>query len=133
MQTPILSMLHRLTGSERYQWSEGLEFKEVMSVTRASGGVANNIIPGRFDLNVNYRFSPDRSMDEAVAHLAEVCAGADEFEVVDSAPAAYPEVSHPLFQRLIATAGTPLAHNQGLTYVAQLAERGKTGIYFAPG
>ncbi|MFZ0015453.1 MAG: M20/M25/M40 family metallo-hydrolase, partial [Acidimicrobiia bacterium] len=28
----------------------GLEFKEVMSVTRANGGVANNIIPGRFDL-----------------------------------------------------------------------------------
>ena len=34
---------------------EGLPFKEVISVTRASGGVANNIIPSRFDLNVNYR------------------------------------------------------------------------------
>jgi succinyl-diaminopimelate desuccinylase len=112
---------------------EGLEFKEVMSVTRASGGVANNIIPGRFDLNVNYRFSPDRSMEEAVANLAVMCSGADEFEVVDAAPAAYPEVSHPLFQRLIATAGTPLAHKQGWTDVAQLAERGIPGINFGPG
>lgn len=112
---------------------EGLEFKEVMSVTRASGGVANNVIPGRFDLNVNYRFSPDRDVDEAVARLREVCTTADEFEVIDTAPAAYPEVSHPLFQRLVATAGGVLSHKQGWTDVAQLAARGVPGINFGPG
>lgn len=112
---------------------EGLEFKEVMSVTRASGGVANNIIPGRFDLNVNYRFSPDRTTGEAVEHLREVCAVADEFVVSDSAPAAYPETSHPLFQRLIEASGTAVAHKQGWTDVAQLAERGIPGINFGPG
>lgn len=112
---------------------EGLEFKEVMSVTRAVGGVANNIIPGRFDLNVNYRFSPDRTTEQAVARLRDVCSTADEFEVVDTAPAAYPETSHPLFQRLIETAGTGVAHKQGWTDVAQLAERGIPGINFGPG
>lgn len=112
---------------------EGLEFKEVMSVTRASGGVANNIIPGRFDLNVNYRFSPDRSIDEAEARLRDVCSAADDIEVVDRAPAAYPEVSHPLFQRLIAASGGLVAHKQGWTDVAQLAKRGIPGINFGPG
>jgi len=112
---------------------EGLEFKEVMSVTRANGGIANNIIPGRFDLNVNYRFSPDRTIDDAVARLSEVCATADEIEIVDRAPAAYPEVTHPLFQRLIDTAGTGVAHKQGWTDVAQLAQRGIPGINFGPG
>ncbi len=112
---------------------EGLDFKEVMSVTRAHGGVANNIIPGRFDLNVNYRFSPDRTTDEAIARINEICSEADEFEVVDVAPAAYPEMSHPLFQKLIATAATPVAHKQGWTDVAQLAERGIPGINFGPG
>lgn len=112
---------------------EGLEFKEVMSVTRANGGVANNIIPGRFDLNVNYRFSPDRTTEEAVERLREVCSEADEFEVVDVAPAAYPETSHPLFQSLIDTAGTDVSHKQGWTDVAQLAERGIPGINFGPG
>jgi succinyl-diaminopimelate desuccinylase len=112
---------------------EGLQFKEVISVTRATGGVANNIIPGRFDLNVNYRFSPDRTTEEAMARLGEVCAEADEFQVVDVAPAAYPEISHPLFQRLIETAATGVAHKQGWTDVAQLAQRGVPAINFGPG
>lgn len=112
---------------------EGLAFKEVMSVTRAHGGVAHNIIPGRFELNVNYRFSPDRTPDEAITHLREVCSMADEFQVADVAPAAYPEVSHPLFQRLIEAAGGVVSHKQGWTDVAQLAERGIAGINFGPG
>jgi succinyl-diaminopimelate desuccinylase len=112
---------------------EGLEFKEVMSVTRAHGGVANNIIPGRFELNVNYRFSPDRTIDEAIDRMRTVCEMADEFEVADAAPAAYPEVSHPLFQKLIEAAGGVVSHKQGWTDVAQLAERGIPGINFGPG
>lgn len=112
---------------------EGLEFKEVISVTRATGGVANNIIPSRFDLNVNYRFSPDRTTEEAIARLAGLCASADDFEVVDTAPAAYPEISHPLFQALIEATGGVVSHKQGWTDVAQLAARGIPGINFGPG
>ncbi|HJS71435.1 MAG TPA: succinyl-diaminopimelate desuccinylase [Acidimicrobiia bacterium] len=112
---------------------EGLEFKEVVSVTRAGGGVANNIIPSRFDLNVNYRFSPDRTEEQAIAHLRLVCEDADEFEVADSAPAAYPHMSHPLFQQLAEKAGAPVSHKQGWTDVAQLAQRGIPAINFGPG
>ncbi len=112
---------------------EGLEFREVMSVTRASGGVANNVIPARFELNVNYRFAPDRSLEEAVLHLRDVCSGADGLEVSDSAPAAYPETSHPLFQALAEASGGVVASKQGWTDVAQLAQRGIPGVNFGPG
>lgn len=112
---------------------EGLQFKEVMSVTRASGGVANNIIPSRFDLNVNYRFSPDRTIDDAIARLRSLCDGADEFEVADTAPAAYPQLDHPLFQVLAESADASISHKQGWTDVAQLAERGIPGVNFGPG
>jgi succinyl-diaminopimelate desuccinylase len=112
---------------------EGLEFKEVISVTRAEGGVANNIIPARFELNVNYRFSPDRSTEEAVDRLRELCSDADEFEVADTAPAAYPEISHPLFQVLAETADAGIGHKQGWTDVAQLAQRGIPAVNFGPG
>lgn len=128
---PFLTMMDGL--EPEVHSIEGLDFKEVMSVTRATGGVANNIIPGRFDLNVNYRFSPDRTMAEAVSRLQEVCAEADEVEVVDRAPAAYPETSHGLFRRLIESAGTAVSHKQGWTDVAQLAERGIPAINFGPG
>lgn len=112
---------------------EGLQFKEVVSVTRALGGVANNVIPARFDLNVNYRFSPDRTTEEAIARLQELCVLADDFEVVDTAPAAYPETSHPLFQVLADSADAAISHKQGWTDVAQMAERGIPAVNFGPG
>jgi len=112
---------------------EGLPFEEVISVTRAAGGVANNIIPSRFELNVNYRFSPDRSLEEAIEHLRDVCSEADDFEVFDSAPAAYPEASHPLLIKLAEVSGNKISHKQGWTDVAQLAQRGVPGVNFGPG
>lgn len=112
---------------------EGLQFKEVISVTRASGGVASNVIPSRFDLNVNYRFSPDRSPEDAISRLRALCAVADEVTVEDTAPAAYPEVSHPLFQALAEAANAAISHKQGWTDVAQMAERGIPAVNFGPG
>lgn len=112
---------------------EGLQFKEVISVTRASGGVANNVVPARFDLNVNYRFSPDRTLDDAIARLRDLCSAADDFAVADTAPAAYPEVSHPLFQVLAESAEAGMSHKQGWTDVARLVERGIPAVNFGPG
>lgn len=112
---------------------EGLPFKEVISITKASGGVANNIIPALFEMNVNYRFSPDRNTEEAVARLEEVCAMADGIEVVDAAPAAYPHVDHPIFKALAEAADAEIAHKQGWTDVAQLVQRGVPAVNFGPG
>jgi len=112
---------------------EGLEFKEVVSVTRAHGGVANNIIPSRFELNVNYRFAPDRTVGEAVERLRAICAEADGFKIADAAAGAFPEASHPLFRALGEAAGGAVSHKQGWTDVAQLAERGMPAVNFGPG
>ena len=128
---PFLTKIHSLEPEPHVV--EDLEFKEVVSVTRASGGVANNIIPGRFELNVNYRFAPDRTLEEAIHRLRELCSDADVFEIADSAPAAYPEVSHPLFQELAAVSGGVIASKQGWTDVAQLAQRGIPAVNLGPG
>lgn len=127
----FLTMIHGL--QPEVHEIEGLQFKEVISVTRASGGMANNVIPARFDLNINYRFSPDRTTDEAVDRLQYLCAAADSFEIADTAPAAYPEATHPLFQELATAAGAETSHKQGWTDVAQLAARGISGVNFGPG
>ena len=127
----FLTMVHGL--QPEVHEIEGLQFKEVISVTRAAGGMANNVIPARFDLNVNYRFSPDRTTEDAIERLQYMCATADVFEVADTAPAASPEASHPLFQELATAAGAEISHKQGWTDVAQLAERGIPGVNFGPG
>lgn len=112
---------------------DGLEFFEVMSVTRAVGGVANNVIPGRFDLNVNYRFAPDRSTDEATEELARVCADADVVAITDAAPAALPDVSHGLFSALARAGSAKVTPKQGWTDVAQFASHGVPAVNFGPG
>ena len=126
--------LYRMDGMEPEDHViEGLVFREVTSVTKAAGGVASNVIPSRFELNVNYRFAPDRSTAEAVTHLTQICAMADEFEVVDVAPGGSVDVGHPLFQSLIAASGAAVVGKQGWTDVAQLSEMGIPAVNFGPG
>jgi succinyl-diaminopimelate desuccinylase len=111
----------------------GLEFLEVISVTTAHGGIARNVIPGEFVMNVNYRFAPDRDPDDALARLHEVCSGADRVEVTDLAPAGAVDLDHPLFRSLIEQTRAPLQGKQGWTDVAQLSAAGIPAINFGPG
>jgi succinyl-diaminopimelate desuccinylase len=112
---------------------DGLEYREVLSVTKAVGGIATNIIPATFDLNLNYRFNPGRSVDEAIAELRSVCADADEVEIVDTAPAGPVDASHPLVAALESASGAALAAKQGWTDVARLGVHGIPAVNFGPG
>jgi len=111
----------------------GLEFKEVMSVTRASSGIANNIIPASFDCNVNYRFAPDKTVDQAKAQLAEALAGADEYTITDAAPAGAVAASNHHVQRLASLTGAEERPKQGWTDAARLSQRGIPAINYGPG
>ncbi|HWL48694.1 MAG TPA: peptidase dimerization domain-containing protein, partial [Acidimicrobiia bacterium] len=102
-------------------------------VTAAHGGVARNVIPGEFVMNINYRFAPDRSHDAAVARLHEVCGSADRVEVTDLAPAGSVDTDHLLFQALIENTGAPLRAKQGWTDVAQLSAADIAAVNFGPG
>jgi succinyl-diaminopimelate desuccinylase len=95
--------------------------------------VARNVIPGEFVMNVNYRFAPDRSQEEAVARLHEVCAGADRVQVTDVAPAGTVDLDHDLFRSLIEKTRAPLQGKQGWTDVAQLTVAGIPAVNFGPG
>ena len=112
---------------------DGLTFKEVMSITRASGGIANNIVPPTFDLNLNFRFAPHRSVEEAIELVREVAAEADEVEITDSAPAGPPHADHPLVDKLLAVSGSPRAPKQGWTDVARFGARSIPAINYGPG
>lgn len=112
---------------------DGLEFKEVVSVTMASGGIARNIIPDLFTLNLNYRFNPGRSVDEAIAHLAAVCEAADRVSYDDAAPAGPVDREHPLIQALAEISGVPFSAKQGWTDVARLGTYGIMAVNFGPG
>lgn len=112
---------------------DGMVYREVLSVTRASGGIANNIIPPRFELNVNYRFPPTRSLKEAEAYLARVCSEADGFVIADSAPAGPVRVDSPFVTKLSKVSGAPKAAKQGWTDVARFGVYGVAAVNYGPG
>lgn len=112
---------------------DGLVFKEVMSVTLARGGLAANIIPPRFDMNLNYRFGPHRTVAEAEEEVRKVCGDADEVEIVDAAPSGRVVTDHPLVEELVGAAGVGIGSKQGWTDVARLTARGIPSINFGPG
>src|SRR3954454_7613344 len=73
---------------------DGCEYREGLNAVRIEGGVSGNVVPDRCTVTVNYRFAPDRTEEQALAHVQEVLA---PFECVltDSAPAAPPRLGEP--------------------------------------
>jgi succinyl-diaminopimelate desuccinylase len=111
----------------------GLTYREVFSVTRASGGIANNVIPAEMVINLNHRFPPIYSIGEAIERLRAVASEADDVIIRDKAnPGLIPQ-GNPHLERLIAIAGDELAAKQGWTDVARLTERGIDAVNFGPG
>lgn len=112
---------------------EGLVFKETHVVTTAVGGRARNVIPDEFALNVNHRYPPDRSPEEAARALQAICGAADGFEIVDSAPPAPLVRDHELVQRLQGAGVAAVTAKTAWTDVARLAQRGIAAVNFGPG
>jgi len=111
----------------------GLVFKEVMTVTRAGGGVADNIVPASFELNLNYRHAPDKTAAEAEAVLQSTASAADSIEVVGVAKAAPVLSDHPILRDLAAATRAELAPKQAWTDVARFAEIGVPAVNYGPG
>ncbi len=111
----------------------GLEYREVFSVTKAEGGIANNIIPPEFRINLNYRFPPIYDLAAATERLRGVAAEADEVVIKDAAPAGGAFPDHPEVRRFEGVAKGRRQAKQGWTDVARITERGGVGLNFGPG
>ncbi len=126
-----LDALHRM--EPRPVTVAGLEFKEVFSVTGASGGVARNVVPPSFDVDLNYRFPPGYSLEEAEQRLRGVAADGDELVIVDRAPAAPIPDDNVHLDRLLAVTGAARTSKQAWTDVARLAAHGIPAVNYGPG
>jgi succinyl-diaminopimelate desuccinylase len=111
----------------------GFQFYEVFSVTRAAGGRARNVVPDQFEMNLNYRFAPGKSLAEAQEDVRRWVANRAEIEFVDLAPSGRVCTDNPLFQKLLAITGLAAASKQAWTDVARFSEFGVDAINFGPG
>jgi len=110
-----------------------LEYRQVVSITGIEGGIAKNVIPGEARANVNYRFDPSLSPDEATALLRGWCEPHGSIEVTGCTPGAPPPEDNPLAAALAAASGVPMAPKQAWTPVAELAAAGVDAVNFGPG
>jgi succinyl-diaminopimelate desuccinylase len=112
---------------------DGLEWKNVISATMASGGRARNIIPDRLELNLNHRFGPQTSIETAKANVERLVAGEAEVTFADLAPSAPPSREHPLVAALAASGVLAIEPKQAWTDVAQFHAAGVPAVNFGPG
>ncbi|HEX2178733.1 MAG TPA: peptidase dimerization domain-containing protein, partial [Actinomycetota bacterium] len=112
---------------------DGCDFREGLQVVRINAGVADNVVPDSATMRLNHRFAPDRSVEQASAHIRELMAGAEEVRVVETALAAAPGLDHPLLQGLLAEVGGTYTGKLGWTDVARFAARGFPAVNYGPG
>ncbi|MET8126180.1 succinyl-diaminopimelate desuccinylase [Streptomyces sp. NPDC005065] len=114
---------------------DGLEYREGLNAVRIEAGVANNVIPDACTVVVNYRYAPDRSAEEALAHVHEVFAdcGVVEFTVDDHSGAAMPGLSHPAAKAFMAAVGGTAQPKFGWTDVSRFGALGVPAVNYGPG
>ncbi|HVR18744.1 MAG TPA: M20/M25/M40 family metallo-hydrolase, partial [Polyangiaceae bacterium] len=112
---------------------DGLEWKSVISATLGSGGRARNVIPDRFELNLNHRFGPGTSVERAQARVEALVAGEAEVRFIDVAPSAPPRRDHPLIAALEQSGVAALEPKQAWTDVARFSAAGVPAANFGPG
>jgi succinyl-diaminopimelate desuccinylase len=111
----------------------GLTFFDTAVVTAAQGGESRNSVPATMTLNINLRYAPGRTADQAVAELAEVVGEDVALTVRDRSDGAPVVSDDALLDRLIADWGLKVAAKQAWTDVAQLHSLGIPGANFGPG
>jgi succinyl-diaminopimelate desuccinylase len=110
---------------------DGLVYREVLSAVRVEGGIAQNVVPASASAELNFRYAPGRSREEAETHLRELLNHGD-LHVLHNSPAAPPALGNPLVERLRELV-PDVAPKQAWTPVAQFAEQGIDAINYGPG
>lgn len=111
---------------------DGLLYRESLNAVRITGGIAGNVIPDACEVEINYRFAPDKTVAQAEAYVLELMEG---FEIVrtDGAPGARPGLNHPAAASFVEAVGAVPLPKYGWTDVARFSELGVPAVNFGPG
>jgi succinyl-diaminopimelate desuccinylase len=113
---------------------DGLTYRAVTTVTQArDGGRGRNVVPDVFTLNLNHRFTPDTTPEEAMRHVRDLAGDDCEVRFTDVSPGALPSATHPLVDKLLKSGARAVEPKQAWTDVARFAARGTPAVNFGPG
>jgi succinyl-diaminopimelate desuccinylase len=111
---------------------DGCIYREGLQAVGIAGGIAGNVVPDICEVQVNFRFAPDRSLPDAQAHVRTVLGGFD-LEFIDGAAGALPGLDAPAAREFLATIGIAPVAKYGWTDVSRFAARGIPALNYGPG
>jgi succinyl-diaminopimelate desuccinylase len=112
---------------------DGQRFREVITPTLAQGGRGRNVVPDRFELNLNYRFAPGRTPEQVVEELRALIGDDAAVEPTDLSPACHPHATHPYVKWLAQCGISGTAVKQAWTDVARFDQVGVPAVNLGPG
>ena len=120
---------------------DGLTYREGLNFVIAESGVATNTIPDEAWGFVNFRFAPNRAVEQALTHTYDVLGiGTPEnphegftLEIDDTASGALPGLDQPVTQRLVEATGGNVHPKFGWTDVACFTQLGIPAVNFGAG
>jgi len=133
LERAVLGLAPLLEHEPRVAVVGGLEFREVVAVTRLEAGIADNVIPGEATATLNLRYPPDREPAEAEAYLASLVPDGATLEVVSNSAPARVVADAPAVRALQAAGDLVVRPKQAWTNVADFTARGLDAVNFGPG
>lgn len=126
-----------LAGITRYPVTpkliHGLEYRETLQVTTLHAGRARNVVPDEMVVNLNHRFTPDTTVEQAIANLRRLVPESFGFAVVDQAAPGLVSLDQPLVSEFVRRAGAKVGGKQGWTDVARFTSAGIPAFNYGPG
>jgi succinyl-diaminopimelate desuccinylase len=111
---------------------DGLDYRESLNAVKIAGGTAGNVIPDGTVIEVNYRFAPDKTPEQAEDYVRALLEGF-AVERTDAAAGARPGLHHPAAAAFVAAVGEEPKPKYGWTDVARFSALGVPAVNFGPG
>ena len=128
-----MTILGRLVAYEPQNISvDGLDYREALSAVGIRGGAAGNVIPDECVVTVNYRFAPDKSGEQALAHVRELFEGYG-VRLTDTAEGARPGLDLPAARAFVEALAVPVCAKEGWTDVARFSALSIPAVNYGPG
>lgn len=114
----------------------GVDFYDVISITESKSEEGRTSVPGEWTCNINYRFAPTKTLEEAEDYLYSMLKKAgledSQFSISDAVYAG-DVVETKVMKDLVEKLGAPIEAKQAWTDVAQLSKLGVSAFNYGPG
>ncbi len=112
---------------------EGLNYKQVLSITKLSAGIANNVIPGNLTMNINFRYSPEMDSSQARETIDNLFSEYGEITFVSASDGAMPNIKNVHISDFISKTKLDAKPKQAWTDIARFYEAKIASLNFGPG